>query len=442
MFLAIDIGGTYLKIGHCDVGTGTITNVTRRGGVEPLIGLDGKAELDPVELLAKVRLAVGEFVAGGEVVDGVLLTGQMHSWVLTNVRGTPVSPIVTWRDTYNDLADNSEDSEDLLTSVSECLGNHLIESSGNELRHGIPAVSLFARTRGGFSTQGRTLHTLTSFVANQLAGQSNNCLIHLTDAAALGLVAVEHGNWNREIIYRLGLQQLSLPTIVDELTEVGRMPEFGIPVYVAIGDQQSALLGFKLRRSEISLNIATGSQISRIVDSPLANCQTRPYFRNQLLATFTHIPAGRALNTIIGGFARFSGMDDKDAWSKVLYRINEIQSPQKLSVVPTFFQSPHGSAGTISGLTESNFNAEEIFLSAIEWIIKTYSQCVEELDPDRSIRSIAVTGGLGTRIPYFRRRLTETFSNREVRFFDGDDASLSGLAILAYEYQIGSQKKK
>lgn len=433
MLAAIDIGGTFLKSGIADINSRSVSYVERHAGCRLYFGPKGEVELDADELISSVRRTIRHLVRRFPQTSGLLLTGQMHGWTLTNADGTPASPVVTWRDNYRSESGGLKGTVSPLETVSELLGDELIRRSGNELRVGIPAVSLFERVQDGLPVRTASLNSLTSFVANQLTENFVEPVIHITDAAALGMVNLSTNDWDSEIISRLGVGNIRFPRIVDALTTAGKIPGLEIPVYTAIGDQQAALLGTGLKRDELSLNIATGSQVSRIVEKPIGDCQIRPYFANTFLATFTHIPAGRALNALVDALARFSGMSESEVWTRAIQESDELTAKSPLTVTPTFFESPYGRNGSISGLNEASFNISYVFAGAIDWMVDVYRECALKLDPESSLKDVAVTGGLGVRIPYFRRRLITELIDRSLRFFNEEDASLVGLAALAYD---------
>ena len=68
-------------------------------------------------------------------------------------------------------------------------------------------------------------------------------------------------------------------------------------------------------RGELSINISTGSQVSRRTDRlEPGEVQTRAYFHGDLLQTITHLPAGRSLNVLVRlltEVARAEGMQAK-----------------------------------------------------------------------------------------------------------------------------------
>ncbi len=100
----------------------------------------------------------------------------------------------------------------------------------------------------------------------------------------------------------LGLDDLRWPRIRELGDVVGHMEINGrkIPCYTPVGDYQCALVGSLFGADEVSLNIATGSQVSRMTDTlVLGDYQTRPFFEGKFLNTFTSPPGGRALNVIV-----------------------------------------------------------------------------------------------------------------------------------------------
>src|SRR5581483_9961733 len=122
---------------------------------------------------------------------------------------------------------------------------------------------------------------------------------------------------------RLGIEGLVWPAIADHRRPIGHWLVRGreVPVYPSLGDQQCALRGVGLEADDLSINISTGSQISRLTDRPTpGDYQTRPYFDGRFLNTITHLPAGRSLNTLVDlltELARAQGIALANVWETI-----------------------------------------------------------------------------------------------------------------------------
>jgi len=121
-----------------------------------------------------------------------------------------------------------------------------------------------------------------------------------------------------------------------------------LPVYAPSGDHQSALAGAFLAEGELSVNISTGSQTSLLAQKfEPGDHQTRPFFDGRFLNTVTHIPAGRALNVLLGftsELALAQGLALGDPWPVIQQAVAAV-SESDLAVDLAFFPSPVGERG-------------------------------------------------------------------------------------------------
>ena len=289
--LLLDIGGTFLKGAAISTVDWSEVCTLRRVGPSLRLTEEGEATLDPSELETAVRLLAHDLLqtCGGEP-QGIFITGQMHGVVLVTEEGHPVTQIITWRDSLpcRWRGHNVPASQ----AIREIVDDRQISMWGNELREGLPIATLFARASRGQAIHGLLPHSLISYCAAALTGHRSTPRMHVTDAAAHGFLNIHKACWELGALSDFEFNELRLPEIVRGIEPVGWSDEFNCEVYVAVGDQQSALLGMALEEGELSLNIATGSQVSALTSNPTSEAQLRPYFDRHFLSTITHIPAG------------------------------------------------------------------------------------------------------------------------------------------------------
>ena len=427
-FIGIDVGGTFLKGAILDTAELTLVNVIRRSGTDLHLDADGQATLDPVQLVDSVRQLCSELRVQMPHCEGIFLTGQMHGCILTDSLGQPTTPVITWRDSLKALSGNVYiRSRDY---VQTKLSQEQINDLGNELRDGLPLSTLVARKSRGSNFSNETAHSLISFVAHQLTDNTEHPMMHTTDAAAHGLLNIKNMGWDLEVIRAVGLHELKFPEVTSNISPVGISDEFACPVFVAIGDQQASLLGAGLKTDEISLNIATGSQVSRISHRSLEGTQTRPYFYGQLLTTITHIPAGRALNVLVGLVTELSELSIDDAW-KIISKLVDQENIFPLSVDLSFFPSIKGDRGKIENIMETNFNVGNLFSSASKQMANTFAEYALLLNGSSEPESIVLSGGLVSRFKPLNSEIRKCFSHSAIREYEGEDASLGGLLQIA-----------
>ena len=373
-FVGIDLGGTFLKAAVFTRG-GDVGPVTRLPMPDFLDMSDGAREIDPTVLVSAARELMAQ-VAADTLIEGVLVTGQMAGIAFVRESGQALAPLISWQDTRAGGVD----------AVDRALGPDLVADLGDGLRRGQPIVTLHEL---GVPTSAYVT-SLIGFVAGSLC-RSRALFVHATDAAAWGMYDVRHRHWSEPALALLGLRASSLPSVSWAIIPVGTASQYGAPVFCAVGDHQAALLGAGLDAGMVSVNLATGCQVSvlrRSTDSP---AQLRPFFEDAYLHTITHLPAGRMLASALQ--ARRGSADPVDwAWAAA----NVDEDPQIRLAVETI---AHGVAEAVNLLGARG-------------------------------RPVLFSGGLVQKFVPVRERITELLSAPAI-VYAGDDAALAGLAVLS-----------
>ena len=426
-YLVLDIGGTFLKAALADVDRGALYGVRRRDGANLQQTSFGPWCLNPVELMSEVRTTVQELSREVSEISGILVTGQMHGWVITDEDLHPLTDVVTWRDDFAAIVNGVE--VPAVEQLRQELSMTVLKSLGNELRTGLPISSLYARKTRGMLPEHGVVHSLISFVAHGLVGKLGAHIMHGTDAAAHGLMNVAESTWDSGAVDTFQTKNLRLPEISRDVIQIGEDALLGCPVYTAIGDQQASLLGVQLGPRQVSLNIATGSQVSVVSEKPLDSFQCRPYFAGTYLSTVTHIPAGRALNCLVSLVSELSEYGTDAVWQKISEMVNECKESD-LEIDLSFFDSATGSRGFISNICETNLSVGNIFRAAIEQMADTYHSYVQQISDHDEYDEIVLSGGLTTRFSPLRESIALRFPHKRIIDFKGEDASLQGLYYL------------
>jgi hypothetical protein len=190
-----------------------------------------------------------------------------------------------------------------------------------------------------------------------------------------------------------------------------------------------------LERDELSINVSTGSQVSRrTAGFEPGSYQTRKYFGGDFLNTITHLPAGRSLNVLVdllSELARAEGVALKDAWNTIRQRVAEVDQTD-LRVDLSFFGGPLGSSGRIEGITTGNLTVGQLFQAAFHSMADNYAACAERLCPERPWRRIALSGGLPQALPRIRELIQDRF-DVPLREPAVGEETLTGLLEIAIE---------
>jgi hypothetical protein len=209
-----------------------------------------------------------------------------------------------------------------------------------------------------------------------------------------------------------------------------------IPCYTPVGDYQCALVGAMLVERELSLNISTGSQVSRLTNSlELGDYQTRPFFDGKFTNTLSHLPAGRSLNVLVDlleEIARGSGIALDSSWAYIAQAVAAVDCTD-LSAKLTFFRGPCGDRGAITNISETNLNVGTLFRAAFENMAENYYSCALRVWPDRSWSNIVFSGGLAEKLPLLRHIIEDRFQ-AESRLSPVAEDTMFGLLALATSF--------
>ena len=299
-FIGMDLGTSFIKGAVLNLETRELDHVRRTPFPPPLVDSPPLAcEFDPNAILSAVRALIADLSPHAPECEGIVMCSQMHGMVLMTSRGEAMSNCVTWRD-QRVLAPHRSGSGTYYQEIAKRIKPPYVRQLGNELDPGRPLCYLFWFAEQGKLEQGLLPASLPDFVLSVLCESAPG--VEITNAGAYGALNLETQNWHEEVIKELGLDHLHWPAIRKTGEVVGHLNVQGrsVPCYTPVGDYQCALVGSLFGAEELSLNVATGSQVSQIVpDLTLGDYQTRPFFGGKFLNTFTYPPGGRSLNVLV-----------------------------------------------------------------------------------------------------------------------------------------------
>lgn len=432
-FIGIDLGTSFIKIALMDLDQYGLQKVRRIPFPEPIAGLDPlRCEFDPEAILAAVRKLLAEMSDLSDSLDGVVMCTQMSCLVMMDREGRVRSNCIGWRD-QRALEPHPSNSgsyyEVLKTRITEQQRKQL----GNELPPGAPICFLFWMGEQNKLDPGLIPVSLADFVLSVLCDSPPS--VDSTNAMAYELLNLTTNQWHLDVIRDLGLNKLQFPAILAHGEVVGKIKigDKVVPCYTAVGDYQCALVGALLEDRELSLNISTGSQVSRLTDAlMLGNYQTRPFFDRKFTNTISHLPAGRSLNVLVDLITevpRAHKTDIPDPWQYIA-KVAEKSASSDLKVDLGFFPGPRGNRGGISNVREQNLNVGSLFRAAFENMAENYSECAERIWPERRWQNIVFSGGL-VRKNELLRRIIQRKLRSPYRLCPLEEDTLLGLMALA-----------
>ncbi len=431
-YLAIDLGSSFIKGAVLDLDARSFAHVHRAPFPTPIAGLPPlHFEIDPRQIVDATRALIDDLARDAPDCAGIVLCSQMHGLVLLDARGEPASNAITWRD-QRALAPHPAGGT-VFEQLEQRISLEDRHRLGNELRPGLPLCALFWLAEMGQLPAGATAAALPDFVLAQLCGAPP--ATEPTIAAAQGMLDLAARDWHMPLLEALGLGRLGLPAIHDPRTPVGETSVGArrLPCYPAIGDQQCALLGAALAPGELSLNIATGSQVSLIRPTLVfGDYQVRPFFDGGWLNTITHIPAGRSLEllvTLLCELAESQGVHVPDPWVAIARAVDATPETD-LTIDLAFFASSLGDRGAIGNIHERNLTAGHLFRAAFERMAATYATCARRLAPEGDWQQLVFSGGLAQNLVALRTSIVRRFGARHRVCVTPED-TLQGLLALA-----------
>ena len=432
-FIGIDLGTSFIKGAILDLETPRLKHVQRLPFPNQLVAPSPLfCEFDPQEIVSAVRDFINKLLLREPHCTGIVMCAQMHGMILVNDRAELLSNCLTWRDQRAMMPHPSGGGTYFDLMTRRISAEHRMQV-GNELLPGAPGSFLFWFGEQGKLEPGLIPISMPDFVLSVLCAAPPS--VYLTNAMAYGLLNLETLDWHHEVIEELGLSHLRMPRLRKHGEIVGylRLGTTSVPCYTPVGDYQCALLGALLEMDELSLNISTGSQVSRLTPGlALGDYQTRPFFDGRFLNTFTHIPAGRALDILVDLLCELATgrrVDLQDPWSYIAQEATKAADTD-LKVDLNFFASPLGNRGMISNIREDNLTVGHLFRAAFTNMADSYYDYALRLWPDRTWRRLVLSGGLISKLDVLRRVIQKRFQT-DYRLAPDPEDTLSGLLVLA-----------
>ncbi len=247
----------------------------------------------PEMIIEKVTTLAAELFEEFKPVCAIGITGQMHGIVYLNSDGKAVSPLYTWQDSSgNELM---QDGCSYAEKLTEETGYNMASGFGGTTYYYHKNNSLVPEDAVGFCT----IHDYSAMV---LTGRKAP-LIHVSDAASFGLFDIENACFDREAIEKAGLDYCFFSAVTGAFESIGEYN--GVPVSVAIGDNQASFIGSVRNMQGCALvNMGTGGQISMLTNLKKApeNMEIRPLCSGYNILVGCSLCGGRAFAALADFF--------------------------------------------------------------------------------------------------------------------------------------------
>ena len=307
-YIGLDIGTTTLSAVAWDAATGELvaqhTMPNRADATPPDKRRRGWAELALDKLQALALQALAQLAAQlGDAcrqVGGIGVTGQQHGVaLLCRSDGTPLAAAITWQDrrVEEPLAGGKESY--LQRFISQAGGPAAFERMGCLPAAGFMGPTLFWLAQQGLLGADMVACFIPDVITSLLTAKPP--IADPTNGGSAGIMDIVARRWDWEMIARLGLPRALLPAVAESGTVAGPLSPAlarrtglpaGIPVLVAMGDNQASFLGSVRHPAQsLLLNVGTGAQVSALI----AGYHRLPEIETRYFAPGRYLLVGAAL---------------------------------------------------------------------------------------------------------------------------------------------------
>lgn len=298
----------------------------------------------PVTIMNTVHEILDGFYS--DDIGAIGFSGQMHGIVYTDENADAVSPLYIWQDER--AAMEYKDGKSYAEYLGCFAGYGLATDFYNEKNGLIPETAKY-------------LCTIADYAVMKLCGRKTP-LVHITNAASLGCFDLVN---NKFII-----DNTRLPEVTAEFKAAGEYR--GIPVCVALGDNQASFIGSVSDAENALINIGTGSQISWLSDELVTaeGVENRPFDGTRYLAAGCALCGGRAFAMVEKLFREIANLVSDNEITSMYSAIDKILSAKtetSLSADCRFCGTRNNPSvrGGIHNISEENFTAADIALSVL-----------------------------------------------------------------------------
>lgn len=317
------------------------------------------------------------------------LSGQMHGIVYIDADGNPISNLINWQDKRADESiDNEKTTCDLIRLIT-----------GERIATGYGIATHYYNMRNGSVPKGAAgFCSIMDLFGMKICGLKK-AITHTSIAASFGLFDIRKGEFLSDKLSLLGIDELFLPSVTAKSQMIGTCR--GIPVAVALGDNQASFLGSVCNHQGSALvNIGTGSQISAVSEyrEHTLDIEIRPFIEGKYLACGSALCGGYAYSMVEAFFRNYmvsAGMQDVSQY-KIINQLalDAYENGEKgLDVDVSFLgkRSDPVKRGAIKMIDRENFTPSALVLGVLRGICNELYELYEGFEEKKT--NIVVSGG-------------------------------------------------
>lgn len=319
------------------------------------------------------------------------LSGQMHGIVYIDNYGNPVSNLINWQDKRADQPmKNGKTACDMIRSLT-----------GEQISTGYGIATHYYNLKNGLvPNQAAMFCSIMDLFGMKICGLKKP-LIHTSVAASFGLFDIKNGEFLHNKLSCLGISGQFLPTVTSKSQTIGTCQ--GIPVTLALGDNQASFLGsVSDHRDSALVNIGTGSQISAVSEyrESTSDIEIRPFIEGKYLICGSALCGGFAYSMLEAFFRSYmvsAGIQETSQYKT----INQIaydaykRGERGLDVDVSFLgkRSEPDKRGSIKNIDRASFTPSGLVIGILCGMCNELYELYESFD-EKKINIIASGGGV------------------------------------------------
>ncbi len=367
--LGIDIGTTTVTALLLDTDTKSVIKGCTLKNDSFIEGQSFEKLQDPQKIISIVKTAIAD-VCTDSAPDAIGVTGQMHGILYLDKDNKPCSPLMIWQDERGNetFADDESYAQYLtrVTGIKAATGFGLTTHFYNIKNDLVPDDAVMLSTIHDY---------LASFMTDTVP------VTHSSDGASLGFFDLEKLDFDSKALAAAGIDKGFLPRVISGTECIGTtkcdfLPE-GIPVAVAIGDNQASFLGSVADpENSVLVNVGTGSQVSFMTKSTKAPSvgEIRPLTEDKYIFVGASLCGGRAyaiLKNFFSMCADFLSGSDEDLYSKMDALAEKVKDSENTLHVNCEFcgtrEDPER-RGFIKNIGVENFTPENLIYGVLDGV--------------------------------------------------------------------------
>ncbi|MEA4897007.1 MAG: FGGY family carbohydrate kinase [Christensenellaceae bacterium] len=322
---------------------------------------------DPVVIVARALELVKQLANEYGPIASIGLTGQMHGILYLDAEGKACSPLYTWQDARCELKPGGGSDETYAARLSRLTGHRMATGFG--------AATHDWHVLHGCVPEGAVRFcAIHDYVGMVMTGRKTP-LTHISDAASFGLFDAASGAFDAAAIARAGLDMSFFPEVARGAELLG-FTHGGIPVSVAIGDNQAGFLGAVQGDEAVMVSVGTSGQTSLTSNATaLPDClDARPLNLGDRILVGSTLCGGRAyaqLEAFFRSCAALAGIAPARLYPAMnALAPGALDLPDKLVVDTRFAGARHcpDARGSIAGITTGNLTPQHLIGGVLEGI--------------------------------------------------------------------------